>query len=95
MEELMLNHQPGRGISFAIVAMFLSGPSVAQQAAPEPAVQPGIHCAGQYECVEDRPITPAEAKASHAHPQHEQAVVLPQDPQAVATERSAKNQSIR
>ena len=27
-------------------------------------------CGGQYECVEDRPLTASEAKASRGHPLH-------------------------
>jgi hypothetical protein len=43
-------------------------PSAAQS--PDDAVAlKGNECGGQYECVEDRPLTPAEARASLGYPQ--------------------------
>ena len=76
------------GVSFALLLTTFAGSSVAQQTPPAPAVQkPSTECGGQYECVEDRPLTPAEAQTSRSHPQNEQATVPPQDPREVATTR--------
>jgi hypothetical protein len=87
MEKLMLKHQLRLGVSFALLLTLTAGPSVAQQTQPAPEAKPDIQCGGQYECVEDRPMTPAEAQASRSHPQKEQATVPPQDPREVATTR--------
>jgi hypothetical protein len=86
----MLKHQLRLGVSFALLLTLTAGPSVAQQTPPAPAVQkPSTECGGQYECVEDRPLTPTEAQTSRNHPQNEQATVPPQDPREVATTRPA------
>jgi hypothetical protein len=79
----MLKHQLGLGGSFALLLALFAGPSVAQQAPPAPEAAPVIQCGGQYECVEDRPMTPAEAQASRNHPQNAEA----QDPKQVASAR--------
>ena len=79
----MLKHQLGLGGSFALLLALSAGPSVAQQAPPAPEAAPVIQCGGQYECVEDRPMTPAEAQASRSHPQNAEA----QDPKQVASAR--------
>jgi hypothetical protein len=79
----MLKHQPGLGVSFALLLALFAGPSVAQQAPPAPEAAPTTQCGGQYECVEDRPITPAQAQASRSHPQNAEA----QDPKQVASVR--------
>jgi hypothetical protein len=84
MEKLMLTHQPGLRISLALSLILFAGSSVAQQASPAPAEPSGIQCGGQYECIEDRPMTPAEAQASRNHPQNGE----PQDPKQVATNQS-------
>ena len=77
----MLKFQLGLGVSFALLLTLFAGSSVAQQAPPAPAVQqPSTECGGQYECVEDRPLTPAEAQASRSHPQNAEL----QDPKQVA-----------
>ena len=82
--------QLGLGVSFALLLTLFAGSSVAQQTPPAPAVQkPSTECGGQYECVEDRPLTPAEAQTSRSQPQNEQATVPPQDPREVATTRPA------
>ena len=83
----MLKHQLSLGVSFALLLTLIAGSSVAQQAPPALEAKPDIQCGGQYECVEDRPMTPAEAQASRSHPQKEQAIVPPQDPREVATTR--------
>jgi hypothetical protein len=87
MEKLMLKHQLSLGVSFALLFTLIAGSSIAQQAPPALEAKPDIQCGGQYECVEDRPMTPAEAQASRSHPQKEQATVPPQDPREVATTR--------
>ena len=83
----MLKHQLSLGASVAVLLALSAGSSVAQQASPTPTAQPGIPCGGQYECVEDRPLTPAEAQASRSHPQNGQESVPPQDPREVAATR--------
>jgi hypothetical protein len=42
-------------------------PSAAQSPVDAAALK-GMQCGGQYECVEDRPLTPAEARASLGYP---------------------------
>ena len=79
----MLKHQPGLAVSFALLLALFAGPSVAQQAPPAPEAAPTIQCGGQYECVDDRPIAPAEAQASRSHPQNAEA----QDPKQIASAR--------
>jgi hypothetical protein len=79
----MLKHQLSLGASVALLLALSAGSSVAQQASPVPAAQPGTQCGGQYECVEDRPMTPSEAQASRSHPQNTE----PQEPKQVATAR--------
>jgi len=78
----MLKHRLDLGVSFALLLTLTASASVAQQALPAPPLQPGIQCGGQYECIEDRPITPAEAQASRSHPGNES-----QDPKQIATAR--------
>ena len=87
----MLKHRLGLGVSFALLLTCAAGASAAQSALPAPEVKPDTQCGGQYECVEDRPMTPDEAQASRNHPQHEQAIVRssPKDPPEVATTRPA------
>jgi hypothetical protein len=80
MEELMLNHQLGLGVSIALLLALFAGSGLAQQASPLPEAAPSIQCGGQYECVEVRLMTPAEAQASRSHPQNGE----PQDPKQVA-----------
>jgi hypothetical protein len=79
----MLKHQLGLGVSFALWLALLAGPGLAQQAPPAPEAAPAIQCGGQYECVEDRPMTPVEAQASRSHPQNAEA----QDPKQIASTR--------
>jgi hypothetical protein len=79
----MLKQQLGLGVSFALLLVLFAGPSAAQQVPPAPEAAPEVQCGGQYECVEDRPMTPAEAQASRSHPQNAEA----QDPKQVASAR--------
>ena len=77
----MLNHQIGLVLA---VALF-SGASVAQQTPPTH--ESSIQLCGQYECVEDRPLSPAEAQASRSHPEHAQ----PQEIATVSSPSADKN----
>ena len=79
----MLKNQLCLGLSFALLLTLTGGPSVAQQAQPAPEAKPDIQCGGQYECVEDRPMTPSEAQASRSHPENAES----QDPKQVAAAR--------
>ena len=83
MEKLMLKHQLSLGVSFALLLTLTAGSSVAQQVQPAPAAKPDVQCGGQYECVEDRPMTPAEAQASRNHPANSES----KDPKQVAAAR--------
>jgi hypothetical protein len=65
----------GLSLSLVLLLATSAGSAVAQQSAPQAAPQPAIECGGQYECLEDRPLTPAEARASLGYPQAAQ----PQD----------------
>ena len=78
----MLKHQLGLGVSLALLTL-LAGPSVAQQAPSAPEAASTMQCGGQYECVESRLMTPADAQASRSHPQNAE----PQDPKEVASAR--------
>ena len=72
-----------------------AGSSAAQQSPSE--VHAGIQCGGQYECIEDRPLTDAEARASHSYPQfvhpQEAAQVLATPPTASASVVEPRNGS--
>jgi hypothetical protein len=87
----MLKHQPVLGLSLVASLILFAGPSVAQQAQPAPAVEHVIQCGGQYECVEDRPMTATEAQASRSHPQNAQpqevAAIHPTQSRPSANER--------
>jgi hypothetical protein len=73
----MPNHRLGIGLSFVLLLTTSLGSAVAQQSASsQVTIQPAIECGGQYECVEDRPLTSAEARASLGYPQ----VAQPQGP---------------
>jgi hypothetical protein len=76
----MLKLQLGLGVSLALLLALFAGPSVAQQPSPAPEAAPANQCGGQYECVEGRPMTAAEAQASRSHPQNAEL----QDPKQVA-----------
>ena len=65
------------GLSLVLLLTASVGSAAAQQSEPSKAtMQPAIECGGQYECVEDRPLTPAEARASLGYPH----VAQPQEP---------------
>ena len=67
----------GIALTFVLLLTTSVGSAAAQQSGSSQAtMQPGTQCGGQYECVEDRPLTPAEARASLGYPQ----VAQPQEP---------------
>ena len=73
----MPKHRLGIGLSFALLLTTSVGSAIAQQSGSSQAtLQPATECGGQYECVEDRPLTPAEARASLGYPH----VAQPQEP---------------
>ena len=77
-------HQPGLGVSFALLLALFAGPSVAQQAPPAPEAAPAIQCGGRTIRMRRGPADdPAEAQASRSHPQNAEA----QDPKQVASAR--------
>ncbi len=71
----------GTSLSLVLLLATSAGSVAAQQSGPPQASPlPTIECGGQYEGVEDRPLTPAEARASLGYPQ----VAEPQEPAQVA-----------
>lgn len=82
----MLKHRLGIGLSFVLMLTTSVGSAVAQQSgSSQVTMQPAIECGGQYECVEDVPLTPAEARASRGYPHVAQPQERPrQDPAKVA-----------
>ena len=79
----MLKHQLCLGLSFGLLFALTVGSSIAQQTQPAPEAKSDIQCGGQYECVEDRPMTPGETEASRSHPVNADS----QDPKQVAAAR--------
>jgi hypothetical protein len=63
----MYKHRPTTALCCLLLLAASGGSSAAQQSPSE--VYAGIQCGGQYECVEDRPLTEAEARASRGYPQ--------------------------
>jgi hypothetical protein len=73
----MPKHRLGIGLSFVLMLTTSVGSAAAQQSgSSQVTIQSAIECGGQYECVEDRPLTPAEARASLGYPR----VAQPQEP---------------
>ena len=58
----MNKHRPTTALCCLLLLAASAGSSVAQQSPSE--VHAGMQCGGQYECIEDRPLTEAEARAS-------------------------------
>jgi hypothetical protein len=76
-------------ISIAIPsALLLTSLSVAPTSAEQDVAATAIECGGQYECVEDRPLSLAEARASIGYPQVAQPQEPVQEPAKVATTQS-------
>jgi hypothetical protein len=72
-------------LSLALLLATSAGPVAAQQSGPANATAlPTIECGGQYECVEDRPLTPAEARASLGYPQAQPQDSVQREPAKVA-----------
>jgi hypothetical protein len=73
-------------------------PSAAQSRADAVALK-GMQCGGQYECIEDRPLTDAEARASRSHPQfanpQEAAQVAATPPTVSSSVEQRKGTSVR
>ena len=74
----------GLSLSLVLLLATSAGSAVAQQSAPQAAPQPAIECGGQYECLEDRPLTPAEARASLGYPQAQPQDTVQREPAKVA-----------
>jgi hypothetical protein len=88
-EELMPKQLSGIGLSLALLLTTSAGPTAAQQSgSSQVTIQPAIECGGQYECVEGRPLTQAEARASLGYPQSAQAQepIRQEAPQVAATD---------
>jgi hypothetical protein len=66
-EQLMNKHRPTTALCCFLLLAASAGSSAAQQSPSD--VHAGMQCGGQYECIEDRPLTEAEARTSHSHPQ--------------------------
>ena len=68
-----------------LVFTALIRPTSAQSSVCADQLSAGIPCCGQYECVEDRPLTLAEARASRSYPQIAQQETEHSDPVAMAS----------
>ncbi len=77
----MFKHRPTTALCCLLLLAASGGSSAAQQSPSE--LHAGMQCGGQYECVEDRPLTEAEARASRGYPQ----LVHPQAAAQVAATR--------
>jgi hypothetical protein len=79
----MLMHQVKIGLS-CLALLAVSAASCAAQPSPAtPEARAAAECGGQYECIESRPMTPAEARTSLSYPQDADQ----QDPARVAARR--------
>jgi len=65
----MLKHTMKIGLSCLALLVASVASGAAQQDPPTPEARSAAECGGQYECVEDRPLTPAEARTSLGYPQ--------------------------
>jgi hypothetical protein len=63
----MTIHRPATALCGLLLLAVSAGSSAAQQTPSD--VHAGMQCGGQYECVEDQPLTEAEARASRSHPE--------------------------
>jgi len=65
-EEVMSSNM----LKIALWSLMLAAATPSAAQSPDDAVAlKGMQCGGQYECIEDRPLTDAEARTSHSHPQ--------------------------
>jgi hypothetical protein len=84
-EDLMPKQRLGLSLSVALLLAASAGSAAAQQSGPAKATAlPAIECGGQYECIEDRPLTPAEARASLGYPQAQPQASVQREPAKVA-----------
>ena len=83
----MNKHRSNIALSFFLLLAASGGSSAAQQSPSE--AQAGIQCGGQYECIEDRPLSEAEARASRGYP-----LARPQEPAQVAATQPAARASV-
>ena len=84
----MSKHRPTAALCCLLLLAASGGSTAAQQSRSD--VHAGMQCGGQYECIEDRPLTEAEARASRGHPQF----VQPQEPAQVAATRPTASASV-
>ena len=94
-EELMNKHRPITALCCLLLLAASAGSSAAQQSPSE--VHAGMQCGGQYECIEDRPLTEAEARTSHSHPQfaHPQKAAQVQPTASSSVVEQRKESSVR
>ena len=64
----MSTHRSAFHLSLLLLTA-LSSTTFAQSSACADQLSAGVPCCGQYECVEDRPLSLAEAQASRRYPQ--------------------------
>lgn len=84
----MNKHRPTTALCCLLLLAASGGSSAAQQSPSD--VHASMQCGGQYECIEDRPLTEAEARTSHSHPQF----VHPQEAAQVAATRPTASSSV-
>ena len=91
----MLMHQLKIGLSSLALLAVSAASCAAQTSPPTPEAPPAFECGGQYECVEDRPLTPAEARTSVGYPQatdaQDQAQIAARRPTPSAPDPNAKH----
>jgi hypothetical protein len=83
----MLKQRSGLALSAALLLTTSVGSATAQQSGST--VPSAIECGGQYECIEDRPLTAAEARASLGYPHAAQ----PQEPARQETAKASAPES--
>ena len=82
----MLKQRSKLSLSAALLLITSVCSAAAQQSGST--VPSAIECGGQYECIEDRPLTPAEARASLGYPHTAQ----PQEPARQETAKASAPQ---
>jgi hypothetical protein len=65
----MLMHQVKIGLSSLALLVICVASCAAQSNSAAAEAAPAVECGGQYECIEPRPLTPAEARTSLGYPQ--------------------------
>jgi hypothetical protein len=89
----MNKHRPTTAICCFLLLAASAGSSAAQQSPSE------MQCGGQYECIEDRPLTETEAWASRGHPRfvqtQEPARIAATPPTASSSVEQGKVSSVR